>query len=116
MICPLTSPPNPLSINGEGEKRPRCGRLIIGVGERETRGEKRPRCGRLIIGDGECGAFLPTRWNLSQGVAGAAFERPHRGERRIARRAKAARGETSPRRPKKRKNAWRNAGEAAKLL
>ena len=38
----------------------------------------------------------------SQGVAGAAFERPQRGERCIARRAIAARGEASPRASKKR--------------
>ena len=38
----------------------------------------------------------------SQGVAGAATERPQRGERCIARRAIAARGEASPRASKKR--------------
>ena len=38
----------------------------------------------------------------SRGVAGAAIERPQRGERCIARRAIAARGEASPRASKKR--------------
>ena len=38
----------------------------------------------------------------SRGVAGAATERPQRGERCIARRAIAARGEASPRASKKR--------------
>ena len=46
---------------------------------------------------GTVGEWLGNGRGMSQGVAGAAIERPQRGERRIARRAKVARGETSPR-------------------
>ena len=41
--------------------------------------------------------------SYSQGVAGAAIERPQRGERCIALRAIAARGEAAPRGAKRRK-------------
>ena len=45
---------------------------------------------------GTVGEWLGNGRDMSQGVAGAAIERPQRGERRIARRAKADGGETSP--------------------
>ena len=47
---------------------------------------------------GTVGEWLGNGRGMSQGVAGAAIERLQRGERRIARRAKADGGETSPRR------------------
>ena len=45
---------------------------------------------------GTVGEWLGNGRGMSQGVAGAAIERLQRGERRIARRAKADGGETSP--------------------
>ena len=47
---------------------------------------------------GTVGEWLGNGRDMSQGVAGAAIERPQRGERRIARRAKADGGRLPPRR------------------
>ena len=45
---------------------------------------------------GTVGEWLGNGRGMSQGVAGAAIERPQRGERRIARRAKADGGRLPP--------------------